>query len=193
VRRPDRADHRPPPADHRRCRLGGAAGRRAGRRAGAAVRPAGSGREVRRLLAGPDRNGGSGMIRLLLRVLGPEYARPVRRTIALMAVTAALEGLAYALLVPVLGNLLAGDPAGARPWLIGFGGAVAGYAALRYLSDLSGFRVGTTMLRGMYHRLGDHLARLPLGWYDTARVGEVGKLASGGVLQAMSVIAHLLG
>lgn len=133
------------------------------------------------------------MIRLLLRVLGPEYARPVRRTIALMAVTAALEGLAYALLVPVLGNLLAGDPAGARPWLIGFGGAVAGYAALRYLSDLSGFRVGTTMLRGMYHRLGDHLARLPLGWYDTARVGEVGKLASGGVLQAMSVIAHLLG
>ncbi|TCO33425.1 hypothetical protein EV652_103426 [Kribbella steppae] len=42
------------------------------------------------------------MIRMLLRVLGPEYARPVRRTVALMTTTAILEGLSYALLVPVL-------------------------------------------------------------------------------------------
>src|SRR5690625_5159934 len=69
---------------------------------------------------------------------------------------------------------------------------VAVYAVLRYLSDLSGFRVGTTLLRGMYRRLGDHLARLPIGWYSAGRVGDVSALASQGVLQAMSVIAHLL-
>jgi ATP-binding cassette subfamily B protein len=63
---------------------------------------------------------------------------------------------------------------------------------LRYVSDLLGFRAGTTLLRGMYHRLGDHLARLPIGWYGAGRVGEVSVLASRGVLQAMSVIAHLL-
>jgi len=63
---------------------------------------------------------------------------------------------------------------------------------LRCVSDLSGFRVGTTLLRGVYRRLGDHLARLPVGWYDTGRVGEVSVMASRGVLQAMSVIAHLL-
>lgn len=34
------------------------------------------------------------------------------------------------------------------------------------------------MLRGMYHRLGDHLARLPIGWYDSGRVGEVSVLGS---------------
>ncbi|WP_019631210.1 ABC transporter ATP-binding protein [Actinomadura atramentaria] len=133
------------------------------------------------------------MIRTLLRVLGDEYARPVRRTLALLAAAAVAEGLAYGLLVPVLRALLGDDPADARPWLIAFGAAFAGYAVLRYFSDLSGFRAGTVLLRGMYHRLGDHLARLPVGWYGAGRVGEVSVLASRGVLQAMSVLAHLLG
>ncbi|WP_194824614.1 ABC transporter ATP-binding protein [Nocardia sp. XZ_19_231] len=132
------------------------------------------------------------MIRMLLRVLGPEYARPVRRTVALMTVTAVAEGLSYALLVPVLRSLFGDDPAGARPWLIALGVAVAVYALLRYRSDLSGFRVGTTLLRGVYYRLGDHLARLPIGWYTAGRVGEVSVLASRGVLQALSVLAHLM-
>ncbi|MEV6391348.1 ABC transporter ATP-binding protein [Nocardia xishanensis] len=132
------------------------------------------------------------MIRMLLRVLGHEYARPVRRTVALMTTTAIIEGLSYALLVPVLRALFGDTPEDAAPWLIAFGVAVAIYGVLRYLSDLSGFRVGTTLLRGVYRRLGDHLARLPIGWYTEGRVGEVSILASRGVLQAMSVIAHML-
>ncbi|MFD6396074.1 ABC transporter ATP-binding protein [Nocardia sp. NPDC060249] len=132
------------------------------------------------------------MIRMLLRVLGADYAGPVRRTVALMTVTAVAEGLSYALLVPVLRALFGDDPAAARPWLIALGGSVVFYAVLRYRSDLSGFRVGTTLLRGVYYRLGDHLARLPIGWYTAGRVGEVSVLASRGVLQALSVLAHLL-
>ncbi|MEU5834800.1 ABC transporter ATP-binding protein [Streptomyces diacarni] len=132
------------------------------------------------------------MITMLLRVLGREYAGRVRRTVALMTATALAEGLSYALLVPVLRALFGGSPDDARPWLLAFGAAVAGYAVLRYVSDRSGFRAGTTMLHGMYVRLGEHLARLPLGWYRPGRVGEVSVLASQGVLKAMSVIAHLL-
>ncbi|MFI6817558.1 ABC transporter ATP-binding protein [Nonomuraea sp. NPDC050328] len=132
------------------------------------------------------------MIRLLLRVLGQEYGRPVRRTVALMTLTAVVEGLSYALLVPVLRGLFGGDPGEAVPWLVAFGGAVAAYAVLRYVSDLFGFRAGTTLLGGMYHRLGEHLARLPLGWYGAGRVGEVSVLAGQGVLETMGVLAHLL-
>ena len=132
------------------------------------------------------------MISMLFRVLGAEHARPVRRTVALMTATAVVEGLSYALLVPVLRGLLGDAPGDARPWLIAFGAAVAVYGALRYVSDLSGFRVGTTLLHGMYYRLGDHLARLPVGWYGPRRVGEVSVLAGRGLMQAMSVIAHLL-
>ncbi|MBG0826626.1 ABC transporter ATP-binding protein [Planomonospora sp. ID67723] len=132
------------------------------------------------------------MIRMLLRVLGHQYAQAMRRTVILMTVTAIAEGLSYALLVPVLRALLGGAPADAGPWLIAFGAAVAVYAALRYTSDLSGMRVGTTLLRGMYHRLGEHLARLPIGWYSADRVGEVSVMASRGLLQTMGVAAHLL-
>ncbi|MGW1893526.1 ABC transporter ATP-binding protein [Streptomyces sp. NPDC002004] len=132
------------------------------------------------------------MIRMLLSVLGREYAQPLRRTVALMTTTAVAEGLSYALLVPVLRALFGSTPDDAWPWLIGFGVAFAVYAALRYVSDLSGFHVGTSLLRGMYHRFGDHLARLPIGWYNATRLGEVSVLASRGILQAMSVIAHLL-
>lgn len=133
------------------------------------------------------------MIRTLLRVLGHEYAKPMRRTVALMTVTAIFEGLLYALLVPVLRALFGSEPADAWPWLIAFGAAVAAYAVLRYFSNLSGFRVGISSLQGMYHRLGDHLARLPISWYSAGRVGEVSVLASRGLLQAMGVAAHLLG
>jgi ATP-binding cassette, subfamily B, bacterial IrtB/YbtQ len=129
---------------------------------------------------------------MLLRVLGEEYARPVRRTVALMTIAAIAEGLSYALLVPVLQALFGSTPSDAWPWLVAFGAAFAVYAVLRYRSDLSGFRAGTTLLEGMYRRLGDHMARLPVGWYGGGRVGEVSTLAGSGVLQAMSVIAHLL-
>ncbi|MBB5959809.1 ATP-binding cassette subfamily B protein [Saccharothrix tamanrassetensis] len=116
----------------------------------------------------------------------------MRRTVALMAVTAIAEGLSYALLVPVLRALFGSNPGDARPWLAAFGAAVAVYAVLRYRSDLSGFRVGATLLRGLYHRFGNHLARLPIGRYSAGRVGEVSVMAGRGLLQAMGVAAHLL-
>ncbi|MEU3914333.1 MULTISPECIES: ABC transporter ATP-binding protein [unclassified Streptomyces] len=132
------------------------------------------------------------MIRLMLRVLGDEHARPLRRTLTLMTATAVAEGLSYALLAPVLAALLGGDPGGAWPWLGAFAAAVAGWAVLRYRADVSGFRAGATLSRGLHHRLGDHLAGLPLGWFTPRRVGDVTVLASRSVLQAMAVPAHRL-
>lgn len=132
------------------------------------------------------------MIPMLLRVLGPEYGRPVRRALALMTAAAVAEGLSYALLIPILQALLGDTPADAWPWLGAFAVTVAVFGMLRYAADLSGFRAGTTLLSGMYHRLGDHLSRLPVGWYGPSRLGEVSTLASSGILQVMGVIAHLL-
>ncbi|MCF3180175.1 ABC transporter ATP-binding protein [Streptomyces polychromogenes] len=132
------------------------------------------------------------MIRLMLRVLGDEHARPLRRTLTLMTATAVAEGLSYALLAPVLAALLGSDPGGAWPWLGAFAAAVAGWAVLRYRADVSGFRAGATLSRGLHHRLGDHLAGLPLGWFTPRRVGDVTVLASRSVLQAMAVPAHRL-
>lgn len=130
------------------------------------------------------------MIRLLLRVLGDEHARPLRRTLALMTTTAVVEGLSYALLVPMLSALFGDEPSHAWPWLGAFAAAAAVCAVLRYRADVSGFRAGAALSRGLHHRLGDHLARLPLGWFTPRRVGDVSVLASRSVLQVMAVPAH---
>ncbi|SFQ55126.1 ABC transporter ATP-binding protein [Amycolatopsis rubida] len=133
------------------------------------------------------------MIRLLLRVLGQKYARPLRRTVALMVAAAVIEGVSYALLVPTFRAVFSPAPETAWPWIIAFAVAIAAYGVVRYISDLMGFRVGAALLRGTYHRLGDHLAALPTGWFSASRIGDVSVLAGRGVLQAMSAIAHLLG
>ncbi|MEV4772190.1 ABC transporter ATP-binding protein [Micromonospora sp. WMMD723] len=132
------------------------------------------------------------MIALLSRILGPDHVRPLNRALVLITVASVAEGLAYALLIPLLRALLAGDASGAWPWLAAFGGAVAVAMVLRFRSDVAGFSTGAALSRGLHHRLGDHLARLPLGWFTRRRLGEVGMLASRGVLSTMAVPAHRL-
>ena len=133
------------------------------------------------------------MITMLLRVVGRQCARPMRRAVVLMAVTAVLEGALYALVAPVLHRLLGPEPAQTWPWMGGLAVGVAGFLVLRYLTDLSAMRVAASMMRGMYRRLGEHLAELPIGWYTGARVGDLSVTASRGLLSAMGAVVHLLG
>ncbi|MEU3071453.1 ABC transporter ATP-binding protein [Streptomyces sp. NPDC006906] len=132
------------------------------------------------------------MIPLLLKVLGDEHAGPLRRTLSLMTVAAVAEGLAYALLVPILRALFGSEPQHTWGWLGAFAAAATVCALLRYRADVSGFRAGAALSRGLHHRLGDHLARLPLGWFTPRRVGDVTVLVSRSVLQVMAVPAHRL-
>ncbi|WP_030020158.1 ABC transporter ATP-binding protein [Streptomyces monomycini] len=133
------------------------------------------------------------MIRLLLRVMGETHGRPVRRTLVLMSARAVVEGLSYALLVPLLRALLGPRPADAWPWLGAFAAAFLLCAVLGYRSVLTGFRTGGELSRGLHHRLGDQLAGLPLGWFTSSRIGDVSGLTSRSVMEVMSVPAHRLG
>ncbi|MFF5481863.1 ABC transporter ATP-binding protein [Streptomyces sp. NPDC012935] len=132
------------------------------------------------------------MIPLLFRVLGEERSGPLRRTVALMVTHSAAEGMSYALLVPLLRALLGDDAAAAWPWLAAFAGAVAVTSVLGHLSSVSGFRCGGELSRILHHRLGDQLARLPLGWFVPGRIGDVSGLTGRGVLGVMSIPAHRL-
>ncbi|OKI02567.1 ABC transporter [Streptomyces sp. CB02923] len=132
------------------------------------------------------------MIRQLHRVLERGQARAVRRTVALMVVCAVAEGLSLMLLLPVLRALFGPDPASAWPWLGAFAASVALVSYLGYRSDMLGFRTGGELSRSLHHRLGDHLVRLPLGWFTLRRVGEVTGVTSRSVLAVMSVPAHQL-
>ncbi|MFE9098241.1 ABC transporter ATP-binding protein [Streptomyces sp. NPDC007264] len=132
------------------------------------------------------------MIRQLVDVVGPEHARPVRRMLVALVVGAVLQGIAFALLVPVLEALFGSDPTEVWPWLWALLGVSVLYCAAYCWSLLTGFQAGATLSKGLRHRIGDRVAELPLGWFAPERVGQLGQLVTKNVMDIMGVPAHLL-
>ncbi|TDD11270.1 ABC transporter ATP-binding protein [Nonomuraea deserti] len=130
------------------------------------------------------------MIGELGAVLGREHGARLRRSLLAMAVYGVLQGLSFAMLVPVLRALLSGEAVG--PWLAAFAAVVVATAVASYVQAQYGYAVGLAALRTLYHRLGDHVAGLPVGWFSADRVGRLGQLVGKGVMDVMSVPAHLL-
>ncbi|MET9352872.1 ABC transporter ATP-binding protein [Streptomyces sp. NPDC006617] len=132
------------------------------------------------------------MIRQLYRVLGPEGSRPLNRLLVLQCGAAVLQGVAFALLVPVLRALLGPDPDDVWAWLTAFAGCALAYAVLQGAAVSGGFTVGSRLSRVLHHRMADQALRLPLGWFSAGRTAEFSRLAGQNVIQVMSTPAHLL-
>ncbi|OMI35632.1 ABC transporter ATP-binding protein [Streptomyces sparsogenes] len=132
------------------------------------------------------------MIRQLYRALGPEGSRPLNRLLVLQSGAAVLQGIAFALLVPVLKALLGTDSDDVWPWLAAFTGCVVAYVALQGAAVSGGFTVGSQLSRVLHRRMADQALRLPLGWFTAGRTAEFSRLAGQNVIQVMSTPAHLL-
>lgn len=132
------------------------------------------------------------MIRQLIDVVGPQHAQPVRRMLVALVVGAVLQGVAFALFVPVLEALLGDQPDDVWPWLWALLTVAVLYCAAYFWSLLIGFEAGATLARSLRHRIGDRVAELPLGWFVPERVGQLGQLATKSVMDIMGVPAHLL-
>lgn len=132
------------------------------------------------------------MIRMLLTVAGPDASRALKRNLTGLVAEAILMGVAFALLVPLLRALLGADADTAWRWLAVMTGVLAVYAVVRYRTQLAGYLAAMSLGERLFARLGDHIAKLPLGWFEADRVGRVGRLTSQGVIDVMGVPAHLL-
>ncbi|MFF2523482.1 ABC transporter ATP-binding protein [Streptomyces liangshanensis] len=132
------------------------------------------------------------MIRQLYRVLGPEGSRPLNRLLALQCGAAVLQGVTFALLVPVLWALLGSTPGDVWPWSTAFVLCGLAYAALQGAAVSGGFTVGSQLSRVLHRRMADQALRLPLGWFTAGRTAEFSRLAGQNVIQVMSTPAHLL-
>ena len=132
------------------------------------------------------------MIRHLYRVLGPEGSGFLNRLLTVLTGAALLQGVAFALLVPVLRALLGENPDEVWPWLAALVACSLGYAVLQAAGLSSGFTVGSRLSRVLHRRLADRALDLPLGWFTTGRAAELSRLASQNVIQVMNMPAHLL-
>jgi len=131
------------------------------------------------------------MLRQILRILGKE-APKLRLLIFVHFICAVLQGIAFAVLVPLLQNLFEVNFQKAWTWLFAELGIFIVYSALSYWAKLSGLKLSTGLCSLLWRRLGDHISILPLGWFSGGQVGQVAKLTSDGVLNVMGGSTNLL-
>ncbi|MGH8081022.1 MAG: ABC transporter transmembrane domain-containing protein, partial [Lysobacter sp.] len=133
------------------------------------------------------------MLSRLKKILGPEHDRTLHGYLAWLIGYCVLEGLTVVFLVPVLQALLSGNLALAGEWLLAMAAMVVLTCLARYRQTMLGFALALTVLTTLHERLGDHLARLPLGWFGSEKVGRLSRSATGGTMLVTNVFAHLLG
>jgi ATP-binding cassette subfamily B protein len=109
------------------------------------------------------------MIRQFCRVLGPEGSRPLNRLLVLQSGAAVLQGIAFALPVPVLRTLLGTRPGDVWPWLTAFAACSLAYTGLQGAALRGGFTVGSQLSRVLHRRMGDQANRTPPGASGTGR------------------------
>lgn len=126
------------------------------------------------------------------RTLGPDGERELRPVVARMAAASVLHGTAVVALVPVLERLFGADPSSAWPWIALFLLLAAAHLAVQARAQAAAFGAGVRAANTLHHRIGDHVVRLPLAWFDATHRAELTAAAGGSVLASMGVPAYLL-
>ncbi|MCE8440985.1 ABC transporter transmembrane domain-containing protein, partial [Rhodovulum sulfidophilum] len=130
------------------------------------------------------------MMRMFLKLLGDDV-KIFRRYAAMALASGALNTITIALTVPVLLRLLQGDVAAALPWLAALLAGALACLILRRRVEQAGIKVGLAVLEGVRLRLGNHVARLPIGWFDSAATGRLNHALTQGVMEVAQLPAHV--
>jgi len=130
------------------------------------------------------------MLKPFVQLLGPDV--PVLRRYLWQAVAyGLLSGLTLVSLVPVLSRLLGNDARAAAPWLVlTLAGMLACWVARRQV-ERAGVAVGVAILQGARQRIGDHVTRLPLGWFSADNTSRLGHVITQGMMAVAQLPAHV--
>ncbi len=130
------------------------------------------------------------MLKTLMQLLGDD-ARLFRRYAWMAVLHGLLGGLVVTALVPVLSRLLAGDVRGAAAWLAVLLASVVLCWAWQRKVEKAGLGLGAAVLRVARHRLGDHVARLPVGWFTPENTARLNHVVSQGMMEVAQLPAHV--
>ena len=116
---------------------------------------------------------------------------PVATFCVLVLGYAVAQGLAFVAVVPVVDAVVRGDTGGSWGAALVLAGAATVSALLYFFQARAGYGISFGLMQSLQQRIGDHIAALPLGWFDHARVGDLSQLTSKSAEDAGSVTAHL--
>lgn len=131
------------------------------------------------------------MIGQLRAVLGADHRGEYTRFLVWATLYGVVQGLSVSLLLPIARSLATADWEGAWRWIgaLAIGAVLCG--VLQYRQAMLGFNVALVLMRTMHLNLGDHLVRLPLGWF-AGKTGSVSQVAAKGTIAVGSAAAHLM-
>ncbi len=102
-----------------------------------------------------------------------------------------LSGLTMTFFIPVMSYLLQGDIKNAVFWFVPLIVGVFFCLKLRQVTDEAGIRMGEGLLRNARHRIGDHVATLPVGWFTPDNNARLSHVISKGIMEVAQLPAHL--
>ncbi len=131
------------------------------------------------------------MLNTFLRLLGND-ARVLYRYLGLTLLYGLLNGLTIVAVIPVLTGLLGHDITAATRGLVPMLVGVALCWALRRVVEKAGVRFGMAVLQTGRHRLSEHVARLPVGWFDPDNTARLSHVSTQGMMALAQLPAHVL-
>lgn len=122
--------------------------------------------------------------------------RSLSIVLVLHVIAGALEGLALLTLLPISIVLATGGTSyglGLSGWIgvAAILGAV--FFVLRYFEELIGYGTALDLLEFSHRAIGNQLARLPLGWFESNNTGGLSRMLTEGLMSIGNVLAHVLG
>ncbi|MCL3861707.1 ABC transporter ATP-binding protein [Actinotalea sp. K2] len=132
------------------------------------------------------------MLRALHRLLPAADARALSVLTAWLVASAVLQGVVLGVAGVAVAALVDTGYQGARPWLVALAVTAAAFVVVQWVAQMIAFRTGSQTARALHLSLGEHVARVPLGWFTPARQAELVDTATTGVPQLMSYPAILL-
>lgn len=104
-----------------------------------------------------------------------------------------LEGAIYVLLLPIIRAVVVGDYSGAMTLLVVAAVLAAAYCIISFFTDNRGYFVGIDqVLQSLQNRLGNHISRLPLGWFTKNRSGQISTLLTKDLQMVMNMPSMFL-
>ena len=98
-------------------------------------------------------------------------------------IAALAEGVCFGALVPILRDTFAGRVTGAVPWLAGAAIAAVIAAVAYWFTDNRSRVVGVERFAGgLLGRIGEHVLRMPLGWFTRVNNGRLTEVVTGSTL-----------
>lgn len=131
------------------------------------------------------------MFKTFSQLLGPD-SKFLNQYLMKVVMYGILSGLTIMFSIPLFIYTLKGEIYEASLWLIPLLFGVLICWKLRQLTERAGIKVGETILRNARHRIGHHVASLPIGWFNPQNRSRLSHVISKGVIEVAQLPAHLI-